>query len=190
MIFFIYLQQLIKIDRSDQSVPSQNGANPVDVDYRLNILHNCSKLANVIRHNVSREVEAIKKVQISEGPVLSTQNFFESVHAPPRKKSRPEEEADKEQGLEVAGDSGSAEVCLSWHPEDIASSFSRINDSRKPEVCHISVEEVFVVSSDQDVVRLQVAMTVADPVDVHQAFSDVGQNLDGGTEGDHFNLNG
>jgi hypothetical protein len=190
LYFFIYLQQTIKVNRSDDPVPRQNGSNPFDVDDRLNILNGFSKFSNVFRNTSFPEVESKEKVEISEGPVLSIQNAFRSVHAPPWKKSRPEEDADIEQSLEVAGDGGEATVSQSWHPKDMSSSFSRISGSRKPEIGDVRIEEVVVVSSDQDVVRLQVAMTVAHPVHVHQAFSDIGQNLDGGTEGDHFNLNG
>jgi len=189
-IFFNYLQQMIKVDRSVHPVPGQNGSNPVDIDDRLNILHNCSKLANVIRHNFSREVEAKEKVEITEGVVLSTQNFIQSVHAPPWKKSRPEEDADKEDHLPVAGKGGLAAVNLSRHPQGMSSAFLRPNGGREPEVCQVGIEEVLVPSSEEDVVGLDVAVAIAYAVHVVKSLRDVGKNLDGDVFRQIFNLRG
>jgi hypothetical protein len=190
MIFFIYLQHLIKVNRSDYPVPSQNGSNPFDVDDRLNVFHNCSKLANVIRHNFSREVGLKEEGEIFERRDLSPENESVLANIPPWEKSRPEEDAHIKGHFPVPGDGSLAVVRFSRHPSHLSLSSTRISGSRKPEIGDVRIEEVVVVSSDQDVVRRQVAMTEAHPVNVDESFSDVGKNFHCGTQGDHFSLNG
>ena len=171
-------------------MPSQYGANPAEIDDRLNILNGFSKFSNVFRHNCSREVEVIEKFQIFEGPVLSIQNAFRSVHAPPWKKSRPEEDADIEDHLPVAGKGGFAAVNLSRHPQGMSSAFLRPNGGREPEVCQVGIEEVLVPSSEEDVVGLDVAVAIAYAVHVVKSLRDVGKNLDGDVFRQIFNLRG